>query len=104
MQQSHSDAVGDEAEYHFCFYHVLTVKHANYHHVIMKLTEEELEMIKSLNADTYSYCLISAQPVRLSDSAVAADLIIRGLIMDGESLLKRFKAQHKKIHSTSNQE
>jgi hypothetical protein len=68
--------------------------------VILKISEKEIELVRSLDADSYQYCLISAQPVFL-DEQDQAELIIRGLIMDGESLLKRFKAQHKKSISTN---
>lgn len=81
--------------FYYCFYNIFSTKHTNYHHVILKLTEDDLEIIKSLDAETYQYCLISANPIYL-DEVDQAKLIIRGLIMDGESLLKRFKAQQKK--------
>jgi hypothetical protein len=58
----------------------------------MSLTEDELEMVKSLDANNYQYKLISAQPIFLDEEDLA-QLIIKGLAMDGESLLKRFKAQ-----------
>jgi hypothetical protein len=93
-------SISSNSVYYYCFYHIFSVKHTNYHHVIMRLTEEELEQVKTLDADSYQYCLISAQPVFL-DEEDAAELINRGLIMDGESLLKRFKAQHKKSISTN---
>lgn len=91
-----------EEVFHYCFYHIYTLKHTNYHHVIMKYDPDDkeiAEVIKSLDAEQYQYKLISAQPIFL-DEEKQAELIIRGLIMDGESLLKRLKAQVK-IHSTS---
>lgn len=89
--------------YHWCFYHVYSGKHVNYHHVIMKFALDELNMVKSLEGENYQYCLISAQPYFI-DEMNQEELIIRGLIMDGESLLKRFKSATKKSISTSNQE
>lgn len=82
--------------YFYCLYNIYTLKHTNYHHVLMKV--DNIDSIKTLDADQYQYCLISAQPVFLDEEA-RQGLIIRGLIMDGESLFKRFKAQQSKIHS-----
>lgn len=84
--------------YYLCYYHVLTVKDRNYHHVIMKLDPDEVEKINTLDRDDYQYRLISAQQIFL-DEKLMQEQIIRGLVMDGESLLKRFKAQQKTISS-----
>lgn len=89
----------DPEIYHYCFYRIFTVKHTNNHHVIIKIRSSELDMIKQLEGDSYTYCLISAQPVFLDEQDLQ-DVIIRGLAMDGESLLKRFKAQQRKNHSS----
>jgi hypothetical protein len=83
----------------YCFYHVYSLRHTNYHHVLMKIKNDDL--IKVLDTDHYQYRLISATPVYL-DEEEQAKLIIRGLIMDGESLLKRFKAQEKNPFKLSN--
>jgi|SRR5690606_8911073 len=88
----------DREVYYYCFYRIFTVKHTNNHHVIIKIRESELDMIKSLEGDSYQYCLISALPVFLDEEDLQ-NVIIRGLAMDGESLLKRFKAQQRKNHS-----
>ena len=96
MQKTVSDRKSAKEVYYFCYYHVLTVKHRNYHHVVMKLRPDDLDQINTLDCDEYQYRLISAVPI--SDEEVAGQ-IIRGLVMDGESLLKRFKAQQKTISS-----
>ena len=81
-------------KWYFCFYHVYTIKHTNYHHVI--ISTDDLDVIKSMDSDTYQYCLISALPVNLDQRDLESNPIIRGLVMDGESLFKRFKAQRNK--------
>jgi hypothetical protein len=95
--ENHSKSFPEE-HFFYCFYHVLSLKHTNYHHVLIKT--DDVELIKVLDTDHYQYRLISAQSVFL-DEEDRGKLIIRGLIMDGESLLKRFKAQQTKSIQTT---
>jgi hypothetical protein len=98
MQKINSDWKSASEAYYLCYYHILTVKHRNYHHVIMKMTPDEVESINTLDADDYQYRLISAQLLHVQEKHLT-EPIIQALVMDGESLLKRFKAQHKNISS-----
>lgn len=101
MPKVNSDWKSKTESFYYCFYHVYTVKHVNYHHVILKLKPDEVELVNTLDCDTYQYRLISIQQLFLDEKALAGE-IIRGLVMDGESLLKRIKAQQKKSISTEN--
>lgn len=85
-----------EGLYYYCFYRIFTKKHVNHHHVLIRCEEEFLGHINVLDTDEYQYRLISMSPKFLSEED-QADSIHRGLIMDGESLLSRFKAQQKTI-------
>ena len=60
----------------------------HYHHVIIPAEDESL--IVDLETDQYTYFLKSIRPLDLSEKDKEL-LIIRGLIMDGESLFKRIK-------------
>jgi len=90
-----------EGVYQYCQYHIYSVKHTNHHHVLIQT--DDLDLIKTLDADVYQYCLISSQQVFL-DPQELGGVIIRGLVMDGESLLRRFKAQQNKTIQTKTKE
>lgn len=85
--------------FYYCFYNVFTsIGHTNKHHVIISIAPSMIDVLNTIDESIYQYRLISAQPVHL-DEKEAGSLIIRGLIMDGESLLKRLKRNFKN-HST----
>ncbi len=83
-----------EKLYYFCFYRqYFRNGHVNHHHVIIQT--EDSDLLTVLDESDYQYRLISLHPVVLTTEDLDG-LIIRGLVMDGESLLKRFKAQQNK--------
>lgn len=92
--QGQSSRFDEEGSYYYCFYHVYAhSKHVNFHHVLMKVFSDE--NIKELRGPDYSYFLFSATPVWLSEDD-RRSVINKGLIQDGETLLRRFRAQQNK--------
>lgn len=76
-------------EYYYCLYHIYCEKHTNYHHVILKA--RDITEFRYLDCNHYQYYLTSSHLIPLTDKDKEV-LIIKGLLMDGESLAKRFKA------------
>lgn len=87
--------------YLFCFYHIRQGKHLNYHHVLIlsEMVHEE-DALKRLDGDGYVYYLMSCVPVLLTASDIKNE-ILRPLIMDGESLWKRMKKNHKTVNQNN---
>lgn len=81
-------------QYYFCLFHIFCGKHINFHHVVLKT--HDLEKFRYLDAGPYQYFLISSHLIPLTDKDKEV-LILKGLLMDGESLEKRFnKAERQK--------
>lgn len=92
-----------EELFYYCYYHIYNLKGVHYHHVIIKIKTEDLSLINTYDEHEYQYKLISAQAVYL-DEQQQAEVINRGLIMDGESLLSKIKnAQRKLIKKTKDE-
>lgn len=79
-------------KYFFCFYHIYQGEHINYHHVIIET--DDLEEVQTLEAPGYQYILMSSSEIFLTERDMKMDLI-KSLMMDGESLLKRLKKYNK---------
>lgn len=74
--------------YH-CFFQVYIGAHVHYHHVIMECYPTDLV---NLEENDYMYLLRSSKAVYLTQEDLKNEYV-RGLVMDGESLLKRIKKQ-----------
>lgn len=81
--------------YYFCFFHIHSLKHVNYHHVIIKADSDK--EITGICSDTYQYELISTKEIGPFSEDDLKNEVYRRLIMDGESLLKRIKKNRKKL-------
>lgn len=75
--------------HYLCYYHIYCGQHVNYHHVIMRCDPQE---IVNLEFNEYMYLLKSSKAVYLTPE-LQGNNMIKGLIMDGESLLKRIRKQ-----------
>lgn len=84
--------------FYLCFYHVYFGHHVNYHHVL--ISESEEEHITDLNAGEYLYNLRSRVPMKLTSEELG-NAVIKGLVMDGESLTKRLKKFNKQAKNES---
>lgn len=76
--------------YLFCYFHQRCGGHLNHHHVLISKGEE----VDSFRTKHYRYILKKVEEVSLSDED-RAQLVIKHLVMDGESLLKRIKKSKK---------
>lgn len=74
-------------QYYYCLYHIYIGKHVMYHHVILR--SHDINEFKYMDAGQYQYYQISSMIIPLTDKDKDV-LIIKGLLMDGESLAKRF--------------
>lgn len=78
-------------QYYFVFFTVISQKHSNYHHAIIKT--DDPRKIKDINTDHYQYYMRSYLPLDNDtvESRRLKDPVYEGLIRDGESLWKRMQ-------------